>query len=200
MLKFYQEITIIPEPEIPLYDMWTRVFTQLHIALADVKNTHGIDTIGVSFPNYQFTEKQGKTFATLGYKLRVFAPSENELQALDLGKWLARLTDYLHLKSIQRVPDKHSHVIIRRYRHKSVEKVAERFAKFKGIDFETALAHCQAHKQPAKTYPYISLKSETTQVGYRLTIWQQSAKEAIIGKFNTYGINAMAGQATVPHW
>lgn len=200
MMKFYQELTIIPEPEIPLYDMWTRVFTQIHIALVDVKNTQGIDTIGISFPNYQYNEKSGKTFATLGYKLRVFTPSEDELHALDLAKWLARLVDYVHLKSIQPVPDKHSYVIVRRYRHEDIKKVATRFARFKNIDYEMALTHCQTYKQLAKTYPFIALTSETTKVGYRLLIWQQSASEAIAGKFNTYGINGMKGKVTVPHW
>ncbi|WP_341461706.1 type I-F CRISPR-associated endoribonuclease Cas6/Csy4, partial [Moraxella osloensis] len=41
MMKFYQELTIIPEPEISPYVVWSQIFTQLHIALADVKNSHG---------------------------------------------------------------------------------------------------------------------------------------------------------------
>ena len=88
-MKYYQEITLIAD-DMPFFELWSKIFTQLHIALADVKNSHGIDTIGVNFPNYQYTEKQGKTFATLGHKLRIFAPSEQALQTLNLDKWLAR--------------------------------------------------------------------------------------------------------------
>ncbi|MFW2176947.1 MULTISPECIES: type I-F CRISPR-associated endoribonuclease Cas6/Csy4 [unclassified Moraxella] len=199
-MKFYQELTIIPEPEIPPYVMWSKIFTQLHIAFADVKNNHGIDTIGVSFPNYQFTEKQGKTFATLGYKLRIFAPTEQELQTLNLDKWLERLTDYVHIKRIQAVPKPHGFVVVKRYRYKDFDKKVAEFAEFKGISQEDALTHCREHKRPIKHYPFISLKSETNQSDYKLSIVQESANSEKVGSFNTYGINNQSKDVTVPHW
>lgn len=91
-MKFYQEITLIPDEEIAPYFLWSKVYTQLHIALADVKNTHGIDEIGVSFPQYRFEKQGNKTWATLGVKLRVFAQSEEALNKLNLAKWLERLS------------------------------------------------------------------------------------------------------------
>ena len=63
-MNFYQEITLIPDAEISPYFLWSKVYTQLHIALAHVKNQHGVDGIGISFPNYKYEEKDGKTFAT----------------------------------------------------------------------------------------------------------------------------------------
>ena len=42
-MNFYQEITLIPDAEISPYFLWSKVYTQLHIALADVKNQHGVD-------------------------------------------------------------------------------------------------------------------------------------------------------------
>lgn len=48
-----------------------------------VKNQHGVDGIGISFPNYKYEEKDGKTFATLGNK-RIFANTGDELDKLAL--------------------------------------------------------------------------------------------------------------------
>ena len=72
-MKFYQEITII-DGEKPLYEAWTNIYNQLHIALADIKNKHGIERIGVSFPEYYYEEKHDnngklKSFGSLGSKL-----------------------------------------------------------------------------------------------------------------------------------
>ena len=100
-MKYYQELTILPDPEISNYFIWSRLFTQLHIALADIKNQHGIDSIGVSFPEYYFDEN-GKS-SRLGSKLRIFAPNLETLEKLDLNNWLDRLTDYVHIKSIKEV-------------------------------------------------------------------------------------------------
>ena len=105
-MNFYQEITLIPDAEISPYFLWSKVYTQLHIALAHVKNQHGVDGIGISFPNYKYEEKDGKTFATLGNKLRIFANTGDELDKLALPVWLDRLIDYVHLTSIKEVGDK----------------------------------------------------------------------------------------------
>lgn len=199
-MNYYQEITIIPDAEIPIYDIWTRLYTQLHIALADVHNKHGINTIGVSFPNYKFVQKRGDTFATLGYKLRIFAASEHELNLLNIDKWLNRLTDYVHIKSPQPVPEKHGYVVVRRYRYKDPVKQAEEYAQFKGISLEEAITHCQKHKRPIKQYPFVVLKSETHQRHYRLGIVQEIAESPKSGVFTSYGINTGLGEVTVPHW
>ena len=67
-MKYYQEVTLLPNEEITPNFLWSKVYNQLHLALADVKNKNGIDGIGISFPQYKFDEKNGKTFATLGSK------------------------------------------------------------------------------------------------------------------------------------
>ena len=200
-MNFYQEITLIPDAEISPYFLWSKVYTQLHIALAHVKNQHGVDGIGISFPNYKYEEKDGKTFATLGNKLRIFANTGDELDKLALPVWLDRLIDYVHLTSIKEVGDKATgHVIVRRYRYKDFDKKVSEFAKFKGISEKDALAHCLEHKRPIKRYPFISLKSQTTQNDYKLSIWQEVAKDEKSGSLNTYGMNNQSDAVTVPHW
>lgn len=199
-MKYYQEITLIAD-DIPFFELWSKVYTQLHIALADVKNQHGIDGIGISFPNYKYEEKDGKTFATLGNKLRVFANTIDELDKLALPVWLARLIDYVHLTTVKEVGDKATgNVVVRRYRYKDFDKKVAEFAQFKGISEEKALAHCRTHKRPIKRYPFISLQSKTNQSDYKLSIWQENAKEVKTGSFNTYGINNISNDVTVPHW
>lgn len=60
-MKFYQEITLIDQAEISPYFIWSKLYTQLHIALAKSKDTNDKVNIGVSFPQYIFEEKiEGK--------------------------------------------------------------------------------------------------------------------------------------------
>ncbi len=200
-MQFYQEITLLPDAEISSYFLWTKVYTQVHLALADIKNQHGIDTIGVSFPEYRYRNTDGKIFAKLGNKLRVFAQSEDDLAKLNLSQWLERLTDYVHIKPINAVGDKATgFVVVRRYRHDGLEKTARRFAEFKNISLEKALTHCQTYKQADKKYPFISLFSQTNQRNYQLAIWQEQTDSPVLGKFNSYGINNQSQAVTLPHW
>lgn len=199
-MNVYQELTILPDPEISPYFIWSKLYTQLHIALADVKNKHGIDSIGVSFPGYRYEEKDGKTFATLGSKLRVFAPDAQTLETLNPNQWLERLSDYVHIKSIAPVPQNTGHVVVKRYHHINKNKQAKAFAEFKGIDFNEALAHCLAHKRGNVPYPFINMKSEDNQQMFKLCICQQEVQAPVDGRFNTYGINTGDSQVTVPAW
>lgn len=194
-MKFYQEITLINGDK-PLYVVWSDLYRQFHIALADLKNSQGIERIGVSFPEYKYEEisdKNGKskTFATLGTKLRVFAPEQTDLLLLDMSKWLERLSDYVHIKSISQVGNIMGHVVVRRYRYKSLEKKAQDYAKLKNIGFDEALIHTRQYRQLPKSYPFILLKSETNQSEYRLSVWQETVTEEQMGNFNSYGMNNM---------
>ncbi len=199
-MSYYQEVTLI-DGDKKLYELWSDVYNQIHIALAEAKNKHDINTIGVSFPSYRYEEKGDKVFATLGDKLRVFAQSQKDLETLDLDKWLERLTDSVHVKRINEVGDKaKGHVVIRRYRHKNVLKQAEAFAEHKGITLEAALIHCAKHKQDNKSYPYINLRSISNNQPYALSIIQEMADNETQGSFNSYGINNAADKVTVPHW
>ncbi len=200
-MKFYQEITLMPDAEVSPYFLWTKVFTQLHIALADIKNQHGIDNIGISFPQYQYCQTDDKTISTLGNKLRIFAHHRDDLTKLDICKWLERLNDYVHIKAIHSVDDKVTKfVIVKRYRSDNIHKTAEKFAKFKGISFKEALTHCKIHKRQNKKYPFIQLSSQTTKQDFQLTICQQMTDKEVLGEFNSYGMSKQAEAVTVPHW
>ncbi len=198
-LTHYQEITIIPDSEITAYFIWSKLFTQLHIALADVKNEHGINSIGVSFPDYYYDNKSEKS-SKIGLKLRIFAPSQNDLETLNLDKWLDRLSDYVHIKGIKEVDDKATgFVSVHRYRFKQIEIQAESLAKKMAISNEEAMAIVAKRKDELKL-PFIQMRSETNQSHYPLQILQQSSGAEVAGGFNVYGMNGMTDQVTVPHW
>ncbi|MFE1967123.1 type I-F CRISPR-associated endoribonuclease Cas6/Csy4, partial [Acinetobacter baumannii] len=52
-MNWYQEITLIDQDEISLYFIWSKVYTQLHIAFAEHSNEQGRISFGVSFPQYR---------------------------------------------------------------------------------------------------------------------------------------------------
>ncbi|WP_299330201.1 type I-F CRISPR-associated endoribonuclease Cas6/Csy4 [uncultured Psychrobacter sp.] len=198
-LTHFQEITIIPDPEIAPYFIWSKLFNQLHIALADIKNEHGIDSIGVSFPDYHYDSKKEQS-SKLGLKLRVFASSQKDLETLNLAKWLERLTDYMHIKGIKEVGDKATgYVSVHRYRFKPVDVQAESLAKKLGVSYEEAMVTV-TKRTPEKRLPYVQMRSQTNQSNYRLRVLQLPCDTQKAGSFNTYGMNGMEDHVTVPHW
>lgn len=215
-MLFYQELTLIKTPEISHYFIWSKLYAQLHLALVEQQNPDKTVNIGVSFPEYQCAAKDGKIIGTLGSKLRVFARTKSELQQLNLNKWLERLVDYVHIKSIQSVPDNIScHVNVRRYRADTkLDRLTRRYAKRRGISFEEARAEqnqrfadthnltlhqAQQHYiQPkVKDYPFIKLQSLSGEKEFSLLIAQVEAEQCCSGSFSTYGLSS---QSTVPHW
>ena len=202
---YYQEITILPDSEIPSHFIWQKLYTQLHIALVDIYNQHGINTIGVSFPDYRYELIENKRITALGKRLRVFAQNEQDLQILDLATWLARLSDYVHIKRIYEVSHKVNHyVVVRRYRYKTPLTKATEYAKHKGIHVLTALNSLpKNYKQGKKDLPFIHIYSESTQRNgrksqFRLCIWQEKTDKPHEGVFSRYGLSQDG--ATVPHW
>ena len=197
-LTYYCELTIIPDSEIAPYFIWSKLFNQLHIALADINNQHGIKSIGVSFPDYHYDEK-GKS-STLGLKLRIFASSQKDLETLNLDEWLNRLTDYVHVKGIKEVGDKATgYVSVHRYRFKPVDIQARTLSDKLKISYEEAMVTV-AKRKAEMALPYIQMRSQTNTSNYRLKVLQQPCSEAKPGSFNVYGMNGMQDNVTVPHW
>ncbi|WP_227523197.1 MULTISPECIES: type I-F CRISPR-associated endoribonuclease Cas6/Csy4 [Psychrobacter] len=199
-LTHFQEITIIPDPDIAPYFIWSKLFTQFHIALAEMKNKHDIESIGVSFPDYHYDDKNEKS-SKLGVKLRVFAPNQKDLETLNLDNWLSRLTDYVHIKGIKDVPiDKITgYVSVHRYRFKPIEVQVESLAKKMEISNDEAMAIVVKRKAELKL-PFIRMFSESNKTHYPLQILQQPSKQDVTGGFNVYGMNGMRDNVTVPQW
>ena len=82
-MNYYQDITLIPDGEVSLSFLWTKVFTQLHLALVEEKRREGMVKTALAFPAYQ---DKG-----LGNKIRILAPSAEQLERLHLEQGLERL-------------------------------------------------------------------------------------------------------------
>lgn len=216
-MRFYQEITLIKTPDVSPYFIWSKLYTQLHLALVEQQNPDKTVDIGVSFPEYHRFEKDNKTIAVLGNKLRVFANSQAALEQLDLPRWFNRLADYVHVMSIKEVPNHvKEYLQVTRYRpNMNMEKLTRRFAKRKGISFEEAkkiqnerfvesnkassLEEAERHyaNPVVKDLPYIKMKSLSGSRGFSLLIDQQPVEQQQQGSFSTYGLSS---KATVPNW
>ncbi len=189
-MKFYLEIILNPEPEIPIYFLWEKVCQQVHLALVERQDEKGKVAVGASFPDYDDKQFQ------LGCKLRLFAASKNELEGLDLPKWLARLLDYVHLTNIRRVPDKCQFAIFKRLQPKSSNaRLARRKAKREGISYDQALSALGNRKEQVSKAPFIHIKSASSEKRYRLIIGYLPVEDSCTDGFSTYGLSSVS---TVP--
>ena len=142
MMKYYQEITLIPDAEIPPDFLWTKVYAQIHLAFADRENIDHKQIYGVSFPEY--------ADESMGEKARVFAPEEADLKKLDLKKALRRLSDYVHITSIREVPESKvkGYVKFARYQpDSSIARKARRYAKRHSVKELIYRANLQSFRQ-----------------------------------------------------
>lgn len=186
---YYQEITVIPSPEIHHQVVMDRVMQQIHIGLVDVRNKHQIESIGLYFPRYHCGDKQLDRSTTLGDKVRIVAPRIEDLNTLDVSSRLDRLLDYVHVKSIAAVPTKHGFVTVRRYRHHSLHTQSHRLAKRKQITVEEAMHHCLRFKKPRIYPPYAKLRSTSTGNFFKLEILQETSTVECSGTFSVYGLS-----------
>ena len=210
-MKFYLDITLLPDADIALGFLWEKVYQQLHLALAGNKITEHESAIGVSFPKY------GDKPFPLGDKLRLFAQTEAQLQQFDVGKWLNRLTDYTHCTSIRAVPPNvDGFVCFKRKQFKSASKLEadiERRALYQSQKenrpIEEVRAGLIAQKYDGKCdLPFVymtSLSSSDDGVPsdrkkFRLFIEKVAVEKAQTGTFNCYGLSSRDPdkQATVP--
>lgn len=207
-MNHYIELTLVKDSEISPYFIWGKLYTQLHLAFVEMQDANVQVPIGVSFPEYKVGESKGKALMLLGSKLRIFAKDEATLTKLNLPKWLARLEDYIHLKSIKPVPENvQNHLVVSRYRPKSnIELIARRVVKRKQITLEQAMAYLntvdeakklKSYEQKWEPFPYIQLKSLSGKQDFSLCINQTTVDEKKGGVFSTYGLS---NQSTVPNW
>ena len=199
-MRYYQEITLIDQAEISPYFIWSKLYTQLHIAFAEVKDINDKVNIGVSFPQYIFEEKteDKNVKVSLGKKLRLFAQNEADLAKLDIKKWLDRLTDYVHVTSIREVPENIKSYAI--YKRKQVKTNAERLARHRvkrgDIGFDEALARYR-HVVTTTDLPFIQMKSLTSDKMFKLFIEKRSIEQSETQVFSTYGLSS---ESSVPEF
>ncbi|MFI3119428.1 MAG: type I-F CRISPR-associated endoribonuclease Cas6/Csy4 [Methylococcaceae bacterium] len=188
MMKYYQELELLPQDEVNLHFLWSKVFQQIHLGLVEMQDEQGRIPIGVSFPDYMDGKK-------LGGKLRLFANDETILSQFNATKWLSRLSDYVHCTGIRPVPEKIlGYAVYQREQAKTGnERLARRYAKRHTMDYDTALMRYSGLTHKTLATPFIRLKSLSGDQMFCLWI-KKTKVEALSGAtFSSYGLSAVAG-------
>ncbi|QFU04429.1 CRISPR-associated endonuclease Cas6/Csy4 [Pseudoalteromonas sp. THAF3] len=205
-MNYYQEITMLPDAEIPLGFIWQNVFQQVHIALVEHKAGPNQSEIAVGFPDY------GQKGFPLGNKLRLFATEQAQLEKLSITKWLTRLEDYCHVKAIKPVPEEVTWVSFSRQHVKSPERIeremqekAERWSAKSGKPLVECLAELERTKPSSKCdLPFVYLHSQQTKQRspdinskYPLFIKLQEFTGKSNGTFDCYGLSSKSNEENV---
>lgn len=192
-MKFYIDITLLSDPETPLYFLWEKVYQQIHLALVETKNKDGQLLLGVSFPKY----RNCNITHPLGDIIRIFSDDQIELEKLNIKEWLSRLSDYVNIGGISSVPENiSSFACFKRERTKgNNERLARRKAKRAGISFEEALSLYENREITIKRLPFINIKSLSNNNRFSLRIECINKEEAKSGFFDSYGLSSTS---TVP--
>lgn len=203
-MTYYLELTLMDNSDFSFYELWSKVYTQLHLAFVEHLDEQKKIPFGVSFPQYRVNPQ--KKLGFLGSKVRIFAHSEHELQQLNVEKWLERLMDYVHLTKPREVPQDKVVGYALFYRVNPRLSLKQRIAnqaQRRNISLDEAKQHFEKYVEQPMLEPYISLKSlsakreENIDRFYNLYIGKSPADEAKDGKFGTYGLSRTV---TVPEF
>jgi CRISPR-associated endonuclease Csy4 len=215
-MKYYLDITLLPDTEITLGFIWFKVYQQVHIALVE----HGYDSerklkhgdtkilrnskISVSFPEYQ-----NHPFP-LGSKLRLFAQTKEELEKLCIQTWLNRLTDYTEINSIKPTPDNAVLMVFKQKRVKGMKRLDESIQKKQkhlaakwGDKFDPNFEKSNVNPEFKKcTLPFIQLESQETKKRggnglFQMFIEKLDCEQTQNQEYDCYGL-ALNKTATVP--
>jgi len=186
-MRHYLDITLLPDGEANIGFIWQKVYGQLHLALVEQQAINGHSVIAASFPEYS------DNVFPLGRKLRLFSKTREQLQKLNLAKWLNRLTDYTHCTSIKEVPPVKQYACFKRVQFDSnIERLARRRAKRKGESLEEALMHYSGFKEQQSKLPFVNMQSLSKGERYRLFIEQEIVEQEKEGLFSCYGLSKTA--------
>ena len=198
-MKYYLDITLLPDAEINLGFLWQKVYQQIHIALVDNKIGKNESAIAVAFPRY------GDKLFPLGDQLRLFAETEIQLKGFNINKWLSRFADYIHIKSIKPVPEKVTYVCyIRKHVkggagiEKKMQAKAKHWSEKSGLSIDECLKSLEKSKPNVSSkLPFIWLESQETKRLNRvesgkfpLFINKVEVEKQQQGRITCYGLSA----------
>lgn len=186
-MKYYLDITLIPNEEVPLYFLWEKLYRQLHLALVE-RLENGKSKVGVAFPRYDKEEP------SLCNRLRLLTLEQSDLEALNLDKYFIRLKDYVHWTGIKEVPiDKITgYAFFKREQVKSNhERLARRRASKMGISDKQAIAFFEGKQERQSRAPFIYMNSQTNSRRYPLFIvMEETDVKPKVAAFSSYGLSS----------
>lgn len=197
-MKHYIDITLLPSDDIGVHFLWSKLMMQVHLALVEIQDDKKQVPIAVSFPKYQ--AKSNDKLGFIGNKLRLFSNDKSDLERLNLGKWLNRLEDYVHMKSIADVPSEVMgyESFNRRRKSGSPDKHIKRRMQRHNETLEQAAAFYQGYKMANedKALPFIRMKSLHSDNEFCMSIIRkevEASSQRVM--FNTYGLS---GEGVLP--
>lgn len=182
-MDYYIDLQLQADEEIPIYFIRNKLFTKLHKALHDLKQSE----IGVSFPRYQ--EKLGDVIRIHG--------SENHLQTLQQTNWIGGLSGYCSISEILSVPEQVSaYRVISRVQQNMSNSKLKRLLKRSSITEEEAKQYRAKMFTKGLDNPYIELVSGSNGHRHRRYIeFGELVGTPVAGEFDQFGLSKTA---TVP--
>ncbi|WP_432463656.1 type I-F CRISPR-associated endoribonuclease Cas6/Csy4 [Agarivorans sp. QJM3NY_33] len=194
-MKYYLDISLLPNDDLGHYFLWEKLYHQVHLALVDYKNQQGQFNIAAGFPQYCAQK------CRLGAKLRLFAETESCLAALNIELWLAKYNDYLHITRIKPVPEKVKSFVsyARPAFAASIKQSITRRMKRHHETWEQASAHFEGYKPRKIKAPFVYIHSYSKQTRFPLFIAQITSKSDSEGEcaFDSYGLTR---QGSIPQF
>lgn len=193
-MKHYIDITLLPSDDIGVHFLWSKVMMQVHLALVEIKDEHEKVPVAVSFPDYR--EKKGTKSTFIGEKLRLLAADKADLERLNIPKWLNRLSDYVHIRSIANVPSTNVYEAFTRHNAaESLDKLIRRRMRRHNESVEQAKKYFEGYleKSIEPPFPFIRMKSLESQHAFCLVIIRRRVDDRLNSEqqaFNTYGLSA----------
>ena len=182
-MNYYQDIVILPNPEIMDQVLMAALFTQLHLKLAQA----GEGRIGISFPEVGLTP---------GSRLRLHG-TQDDLTRLEATQWYSRAKDYIFCKPVQPVPEGCQYRTVRRVQYKSsAERLRRRSVRKGWLTPEQAEQQISVINEKRGKLPFLPVKSGSNGHTWLLFIEHGPLRETpIAGSFSSYGFSAVA---TIP--
>ena len=181
-MDYYLDITLKPDPEMPVNQLLNMIYTKFHKALYDMNSK----TIGVSFPHYR---------VMLGDMIR-FHGSEADLNRLQQLNWIGGMTGYSTIGEIMPVPS------ISKYRTVSRKQTTMSQSKLNRLLRRGSITEEEVKNYRAKMFskgldnPYIELISGSNGHRHRRYIeFGELVDKPVKGLFDQFGLSKTA---TVP--
>ncbi len=191
-MRKYIQITLIPEEPsgITAPVLMGYVMEKLHQLFVQIKDHSGKIPIGISFPEYDASNK------SLGTLVRIHG-DEEKLKYIDARKAMQSLQDYVHVSAFRGVPESRlkGHVAYARIRHDhGKDKLIRRSMRRHNLSFEAAeKAYSSYQQRHFPEYPFVLMSSKSTGHEKYPLYFKRIFLNNLGTSFNTFGINPESG-------
>lgn len=208
--RYYCEFTCLRDAEISTGFLMGRLMHALHLTMVSTTPDGQACPFGVTFPDYrpflrsaQARIREGDAAASqsdveelertppIGKRVRMFARSEQELDAIVWSKSLVGLDDYVHRTRPRPTPStiERFATFARRQPKASPERLIRRAIKRHGIEEAEARRRYEGYAMDRCRLPWVDMRSESSRHRFRLFIERIEMSETPAWGFSTYGLS-----------